>query len=152
MTSLYLPRARSAGTAFSTTRLATWGATLLRVGAGALFMQHGLQKLFGLFGGLGAPGASAPLMSQMGLAGMLEVGSGLLLIFGLLTRPVAFVLLGEMLYAFLTVHAPQGGVPLQNGGELALLYAAIFAFLFANGSGPVSLDGVLARRRERGAA
>jgi putative oxidoreductase len=133
----------------SAARLATWGLTILRVGAGALFMQHGLQKLFGLFGGMGAPGATAPLMSQMGLAGVLEVGGGLLLILGLLTRPVAFILVGEMLYAFLTVHAPQGGAPLQNGGELALLYGVIFVFLFTNGGGPVSLDGALARRARR---
>jgi putative oxidoreductase len=146
MTSFSLPHHRSATAPMSAARLATWGYAVLRIGAGALFMQHGLQKLFGLFGGLGAPGAAAPLMSQMGLAGVLELVGGLLLIVGFLTRPVAFILLGEMLYAFFTVHAPQGGAPLQNGGELALLYAVIFTFLLANGSGPVSLDRVLFRR------
>lgn len=148
MTSISLPRLHSASAPLMASRGATWGLTLLRVGAGALFMQHGLQKLFGLFGGLGAPGAAAPLMSQMGLAGILEVGGGLLLILGLMTRPVAFILLGEMLYAFFTVHAPQGGVPLQNGGELALLYALMFGFLVTNGGGPVSLDGVVLRRQQ----
>jgi putative oxidoreductase len=152
MTTLSLPHARSASAPFTATRLATWGLTVLRVGAGALFLQHGLQKLFGAFGGMGAPGAAAPLMSQMGLAGVLETGGGLLLILGLLTRPVAFVLLAEMLYAFLTVHAPKGGVPLQNGGELALLYAIIFTFLGTNGSGPLSLDRVLFRPLRRGDA
>ena len=149
MTSLSLPHARSAATPFSATHLATWGVTVLRVGAGALFMQHGLQKLFGLFGGMGAPGASVPLMSQLGLAGVFETFGGLLLVLGLLTRPVAVILLGEMLYAFLTVHAPQGGAPLQNGGELALLYTVIFAFFCANGAGPISFDHVLFHRRDR---
>lgn len=151
MTSFSLPHTRAATLPFSATRLGAWGVTVLRIGAGALFMQHGLQKLFGLFGGMGAPGAAAPLVSQMGLAGVLETGGGLLLILGLLTRPVALILIFEMLYAFLTVHAPQGGVPLQNGGELALLYAVIFGFLFANGGGPISFDHVLFHRRDRNA-
>jgi putative oxidoreductase len=113
---------------------------LLRIGAGLLFMEHGLQKLFGLFGGMGPAGGSVPLFSQMGLAGVLECGGGLLLVLGLLTRPVAVVLLLEMLYAFATVHLPKGGAPIQNGGELPLLYALIFAFLAGNGAGPASLD------------
>jgi len=151
MTSMSLPRDASARLPFSGARLAEIGATVLRVGAGALFLQHGLQKLFGLFGGfMGTPGATAPLMSQMGLAGVLETVGGLLLIVGFLTRPVAFVLLGEMLFAFLTVHAPQGGAPVQNGGELALLYAVVFAFLLASGSGRLSLDHRLLARRRTG--
>jgi putative oxidoreductase len=113
---------------------------LLRIGAGLLFMEHGLQKLFGLFGGMGPSGGSVPLFSQMGLAGVLECGGGLLLVLGLFTRPVAVVLLLEMLYAFATVHLPKGGAPIQNGGELPLLFALIFAFLAGNGAGPASLD------------
>jgi putative oxidoreductase len=113
---------------------------LLRIGAGLLFMEHGLQKLFGLFGGMGPSGGSVPLFSQMGLAGALECGGGLLLVLGLFTRLVAVVLLLEMLYAFATVHLPKGGAPIQNGGELALLYALIFVFLGGNGAGPASLD------------
>ena len=113
---------------------------LLRIGAGLLFMEHGLQKLFGLFGGIGPTGGTAPLFSLMGLAGVLESGGGLLLVLGLFTRPVAVALLLEMLYAFATVHLPKGGAPIQNGGELALLYGLIFAFLAGNGAGPASLD------------
>jgi putative oxidoreductase len=114
---------------------------ILRIGAGLLFMQHGLQKLFGLFGGFGGtPGATAPLMSQMGLAGVLEVGGGLLLVLGLFVRPVAVVLLVEMIAAYVIAHLPQGPVPVQNGGELSLLYALIFLFLAARGAGPVSVD------------
>jgi putative oxidoreductase len=114
---------------------------ILRIGAGLLFMQHGLQKLFGLFGGFsGTPGATAPLVSLMGLAGVLELGGGLLLVLGLFVRPVALILAAEMVVAFIRAHVPQGGMPIQNGGELALLYALIFAFLAARGAGPVSID------------
>jgi putative oxidoreductase len=114
---------------------------ILRIGAGLLFMQHGLQKLFGLFGGFGGtPGATAPLVSLMGLAGVLELGGGLLLVLGLFVRPVALILAAEMVVAFIQAHLPQGGMPVQNGGELALLYALIFLFLAARGAGPVSID------------
>ena len=145
MTSISLPAAVSRHADTSRARLAAFGYATLRVGAGLLFMQHGMQKLFGLFGGFGAPGATAPLVSQMGLAGGLELIGGALLVLGLFTRPVAVLVLGEMLYAFLTVHAPQGGAPVQNGGELALLYAVVFVFLTANGAGSFSLDAVRAR-------
>ena len=79
--------------------------------------------------------ATVPLVSLMGLAGVLETGGGLLLVLGLFTRPIATVLLLEMLYAFATVHLPQGGAPIQNHGELPLLYALIWAFLAGNGAG-----------------
>ena len=113
---------------------------ILRIGAGVLFIEHGLQKMFGLLGGMGAPGQTAPLMSQLGLAGMLELVGGTMIILGFLTRPVAFVLLCEMLAAFVIAHFPNGGWPVQNQGELALLYACVFAFLAGNGAGPVSID------------
>jgi putative oxidoreductase len=117
---------------------------LLRIGVALLFMQHGLQKLFGAFGGFGAPGNTAPLWSQMGLAGVLETFGGLLLLLGLFTRPVAFLLAVEMLVAFFQAHLPKGGVPLENGGEMPLLYLLVFLFLLGNGAGPASLDN---RRR-----
>jgi len=121
---------------------------LLRIGAGLLFMEHGAQKLFGLFGGVGGtPGSTAPLVSQMGLAGVLEFFGGLLIVLGLFTRPVAFLLAGEMVVAFFQAHLPRGGVPMQNGGELPLLYALVWAFLVGNGAGPLSVDSVLGRRR-----
>jgi putative oxidoreductase len=111
---------------------------VLRAGAGVLFLQHGLQKLFGAFGG--SPAGPVPLMSMFGVAGLLELAGGILLIAGLLTRPVAAVLVIEMIAAYFIAHLPQGRWPIQNQGELALLYAAIFLFLAGNGAGPLSLD------------
>lgn len=130
-----------------TSRFASVTHAMLRIGAGLLFMQHGLQKLFGMLGGMGGSGAAAPLISQMGLAGVLELGGGLLLVLGLFTRPVAILVLLEMLGAFFIAHLPQGGWPIENGGELALLYVLVFAFLAANGPGLYSLDERGAGRR-----
>jgi putative oxidoreductase len=113
---------------------------LLRIGAGLLFVEHGLQKLFGMLGGLGPDGGVAPLMSLMGAAGVLEFAGGLLIVTGLLTRPMAVLLFLEMMVAFYLSHWPQGGWPVQNGGELALLYGTIFLFLAGNGAGPLSVD------------
>jgi putative oxidoreductase len=97
---------------------------LLRAGTGLLFMAHGLQKLFGLFGG-----STVPLASRMGVAGIFELVGGVLLVLGLFTRPVALILAGEMAVAYVIAHLPRGAVPIANGGELALLYALIFIFL-----------------------
>ena len=131
----------AAGRAPAATALGPATHALLRIGAGFLFLEHGLQKLFGLFGGFGGtPGATAPLFSQMGLAGVLEVAGGLLLIAGLFTRPVALVLVVEMLAAYAIAHLPKGGWPIENGGELSLLYALVFAFLAIHGAGPLSVD------------
>ena len=127
--------------------LGRWTHAVLRLGAGILFMEHGLQKLFGMFGGIGSPGGTVAMASQLGVAGLLETVGGALLILGLLTQPVAVILAVEMIVAFSLAHAPQGGWPIQNQGELALLYAAIFVFLAGNGAGPLSLDAVLTSHR-----
>ena len=116
---------------------------ILRIGTGLLFLQHGLQKLFGVLGGVPPSGGRVPLTSELGLAGILELGGGLLLVVGLATRPVAVLLMLEMIVAFSTVHMPMGGWPIQNGGELALLYLIIFGFLATYGAGPVSADSYL---------
>jgi putative oxidoreductase len=116
--------------------LKPWVFTLLRVFAGLLFAQHGVQKLFGLIGG-----RAMPLMSQMGLAGVIELGAGVLIALGLFTRPVALIAVAEMTYAYVTVHAPRGPWPIMNAGELALLYFSIFLFVAANGAGRFSVDG-----------
>src|SRR5262245_7119199 len=120
---------------------------LLRIAAGSLFIQHGLQKLFGYFGGVG--GSTVPLASLLGVAGVLEFTGGLFLIVGLFTRPIAVLLMAEMLLAYFVEHMSRGGWPIQNQGELALLYASIFAFLAGNGAGPLSIDEALPRSYER---
>lgn len=119
---------------------------ILRIIAGALFCMHGMPKLFGWFGGMGEAGGSAPLFSLMGLAGVLEVFGGLLILLGLFTRPVAAILGLEMIIAYFIAHMPRGPVPYLNGGELALLYMGVWIFLAGNGAGPVSVD----RRMGRG--
>jgi putative oxidoreductase len=105
-------------------------------------MTHGGQKLFGWFGGFGAPGETAHLMSQMGLAGVLEFFGGSLVLIGLLTRPVAFLLSGEMAVAYFQAHAPHGLVPFQNHGEAPVLFCFIFLFLSMNGAGIWSVDAM----------
>jgi putative oxidoreductase len=92
------------------TNLGQTAHALLRIAAGALFLEHGLQKLFGFFGGI--QGSAVPMMSMFGAAGVLETVGGLLLLLGLFTRPVAAVLLLEMIVAYFMVHAPQGRWPI----------------------------------------
>lgn len=118
---------------------------LLRVVAGLLFVQAGGMKLFGWFGGI--PGGPQPLLSEVGIGGILEVVGGSLLLLGLFTRPAAFVVSGEMAVAYFQFHQPKGLWPAQNGGGEAVLLCFIFLFLAAQGGGDYSLDGWLRRRR-----
>ena len=129
------------------TRYAPAMRAALRIGAGLLFMQHGAQKLLGWFGGMGPDGGTVPLISQMGLAGVLELVGGLMIVVGLLTRPVALLLAIEMVWAYVQAHMPQGGFPIQNGGELPLLYALVWAYFAAAGPGPASVDDAMRHRR-----
>lgn len=127
---------------------ATWSPYLLgllRIIAGLLFMLHGTQKLFGFPAGA-EPRPPVELMSQMGLAGVLETFGGLLIVLGLLTRPVAFLLAGEMAVAYFTAHASRSFFPLLNGGEVPVLYCFLFLYLAAAGPGAWSLDGMRRRR------
>ena len=122
---------------------------LLRIVSGFLFMPHGAQKLFGLFGGFGGkPGATASLFSLMGLAGVLEFFGGLAILFGVFTRPVAFILSGQMAIAYFMAHIPMGFWPLLNRGELAALYSFIFLFLAAAGGGNFSIDELIKKKRD----
>ncbi len=120
--------------------------SLLRVIAGALFSCHGLQKLFGFFGGMGGHGAVAHFGTRIWTAGVLESVGGLLIVLGLFTRPVALILCGEMAVAFFTVHYPRGFWPILNGGEPAVLYCFLFLYFFAAGAGPISLDRAIRRK------
>jgi putative oxidoreductase len=118
---------------------------LLRVVAGFLFCQSGSVILFGWFGGMPG-GQSAPLMSQTGIGGVLEFFGGLAIMLGLLTRPVAFILSGEMAVAYWQFHAPKGAWPLQNGGLPSALFSFIFLFMAAQGGGDWSLDALVRRK------
>lgn len=120
-----------------TARVVTFA--LFRIVTGLLFMQHGAQKLFGWLEG----NQVESLFSMMGLAGVLEFFGGLLIVLGLFTRPVAFLLSGQMAVAYFTAHAPQGFWPTLNGGELAALYAFLFLYFAAHGGGRYSLDALL---------
>ena len=119
--------------------------SILRIVAALLFMAHGTQKLFAW--PVGEPQSTVPLFSLMGLAGLLETFGGLLLALGLFTRPVAFVLAGEMAVAYFMAHAPRGFWPILNGGELPVLFCFLFLYLAAAGGGSWSLDDRRARHR-----
>ncbi len=116
--------------------------SLLRVVSGALFMQHGAQKLFGV---LGREEAVA-VVSLMGLAGALELVGGLALVLGLYTRPVAFILSGQMATAYFMAHFSQAFWPIMNRGELPILYCFLFLFFSAAGGGSYSLDGLVRKK------
>jgi putative oxidoreductase len=113
---------------------------ILRIVIGFLYLQHGMAKLFGtphiaMFDGL-------HLVSLMGLAGILELAGGLLILAGLFTRPVAFILSGEMAVAYFMAHAPHGFLPILNQGELAVVYCFVFLYLSVAGGGAFSLDAM----------
>ena len=111
---------------------------LLRIVAALLFMAHGTQKLFGF----PASEFSPPLFSLFGLAGILEVFGGLLLLVGLFTRPVALVLSGEMAVAYWMAHAPQSVFPVSNGGDAAILFCFVFLYMVFAGPGAWSIDAL----------
>ncbi len=116
--------------------------SLLRVVSGALFMQHGAQKLFGVLGREEA----VEVVSRLGLAGVLELVGGLAIVLGLYTRPVAFILSGEMAAAYFIAHFPQAFWPIMNRGELPILYCFLFLFFFAVGGGTYSLDDLVRKK------
>jgi putative oxidoreductase len=124
-------------------RFAPFLQSVLRMAAAAVFIPHGMQKLLGMFG---SPG-TAPMLSQMWVAGVLELFGGTLMLLGLFSRPVALVLSGEMAAAYFQAHAPRGQWPIQNGGELAVLFCFIWLFFAAAGPGPWSLDAIVRKRR-----
>lgn len=113
---------------------------VLRIVTGFLFLQHGTAKLLGtphiaMFDGV-------QLVSLLGLAGVLELVGGSLILIGLFTRPVAFILSGEMAVAYFMAHAPHGFLPILNQGELAVVYCFVFLYLSVAGAGAFGLDAM----------
>jgi putative oxidoreductase len=109
---------------------------LLRMVSGLLFAVHGAQKLLGVLGG-----QQAPIMSQFGLAGVIELVGGLMIAAGVFASLAAFVASGEMAVAYFQAHAPKAFWPVQNGGELAVLYCFVFLYVAARGNGAWSVQG-----------
>ena len=122
---------------------------LLRVVAGLLFLQAGGMKIFDWFGGIPLEfGGHPALWSQTWIGGVLEFYGGLAILLGLCTRPVAFILSGEMAVAYFQFHQPGGLWPIQNHGEPAVLLCFIFLFFAASGGGDWSLDRCMRRLRK----
>ncbi len=119
--------------------------SILRIVSALTFMAHGIQKLFNF-----PPGEHGPVENwfsfPMGVAGMLETFGGALLLIGLFTRPVAFILSGMMAVAYWTAHAPQSPFPVINQGDAAILFCFTFLYLFFAGPGPLSVDGLLSKK------
>jgi putative oxidoreductase len=109
---------------------------LLRIVAGLLFACHGAQKLFGVLGG-----QQVSLMSQLGLAGVIEFFGGLMIAAGFFTSIAAFIASGEMAVAYFQVHAPRGLFPIRNGGEVVVLYSFLFLYMASRGNGIWSAGG-----------
>jgi len=125
-------------------RYAPQALSLLRIVAALIFLLHGSSKL------LGFPPSEMPMppaMSFMWFGGMLELIGGLMLLVGLLSRPVAFILSGEMAVAYWMFHAPTSTFPSVNGGDAAILFCFVFLYIAAAGPGPWSIDAMLGRKR-----
>ena len=127
-------------------RLTAWAPmalAVLRIVAALLFMEHGSQKLYNFPPSDYAVGFQ---LSMIGAAGMLEFFGGLLILLGLFTRPVAFLLSGEMAIAYWTVHAKQSLFPALNMGDAAILFCFVFLYLVFAGPGALSLDAIMRRK------
>jgi putative oxidoreductase len=120
--------------------------SILRIMAGFLFLQFGTAKLFAWPGAMLPDGGTFPLLTKIGIAGFLEAFGGGLMLVGLFTRPVAFVLSGEMAFAYFLEHAPKGFWTAFNGGTEAVLFCFVWLYFVVAGPGPWSVDGMLRRR------
>lgn len=126
-------------------RLEPHAYALMRIVAGLLFLFHGLQKLFGMYGG-----RTVGLASQAGAAGMIELAAGVLIMIGLFAAPAALIASGEMAAAYFIAHYPHGFWPIQNRGELAALYCFVFLYIATRGSGIWSVDWLRGAGGSRG--
>lgn len=117
----------------------------MRIVVGLLFAQHGAQKLFGWFGGMGDDGGTAAFLSLMFFAGLIEFFGGLLVAVGYRTSWAAFIASGQMAVAYFMVHASRGLFPVQNGGERPVLYSFIFLYIATRGAGTLSIDAIFGK-------
>jgi putative oxidoreductase len=122
--------------------------SVLRIVIGLLYVEHGTNKIFG-WPSAGRPPVPYLLMSLNGVAGVLETFGGLLILVGLLTRPVAFLLAGEMAVAYFKVHIVRSIFPIANGGDNVVMFCFTYLYLTFAGAGPWSLDAAIARRRNQ---
>lgn len=112
---------------------------VMRIVVGLLFFCHGLQKVFGWFDGVN--GAAAPLLSLLGIAGLIELITGALIAIGWFTFMASFVASGQMAAAYFIGHFPNGFWPIQNGGEESVFYCFVFLYMATRGAGIWSVDG-----------
>lgn len=129
--------------------LAPYCLSMLRIAAAAMFVTFGSMKLFAYPVGMPPAGGTAPLFSLIGFAGILEVFGGGLVLLGLFTRPVAFILSGQMAVAYFIGHAAQSFWPLLNGGTPAILYSFLWLYFAFAGAGPWSVDAFIRCRHEK---
>lgn len=122
--------------------------SVLRIVAGLLFLEHGTQKLFG-FPASPMMRMPLPMASLLGVAGIIETVGGIALILGFLTRPIAFIMAGEMAVAYFKSHHPRSIFPVNNAGDTPILFCFIFLYLIFAGAGPWSLDAKIAGRSSR---
>jgi putative oxidoreductase len=122
----------------SLTKASPYILSILRIVAALLFLEHGLQKYFGF------PSAGPPMNTLLYVQGAIEIIGGILLLVGAFTRPVAFILAGDMAVAYFMAHSPKSFYPAMNAGDAAVLYCFIFLYIFFAGGGAWSIDrGVL---------
>jgi putative oxidoreductase len=114
--------------------------SILRIIAALLFIQHGLQKYFHF------PSAGPPMRPLLYIQGIIEIAGGILLLFGVYTRVIAFILAGDMAVAYFMAHAPRSFFPAVNGGDAAVLYCFVFFYIFFAGGGPWSVDRTVLRQ------
>ena len=126
------------------TRLAPYVLSILRIVAALLFLEHGTSRLFGW----PSPIPTPALLSMYWFAGAIELAGGILLLLGLFTRCAAFVMSGEMAFAYFISHAPSGFFPILNRGDAAILYCFVFLYIAFAGGGPWGIDSLIRAKRE----